>query len=51
MAKEEPVVGVPLVVVVEPVDVGVPLAVIVAVGVERLYLAPSVTLPIEYSSG
>lgn len=51
VAEEKPVVGIPLVVVVEPVDVGIPLAVVVAVGVEHLYLAPSVTPPIEFSLG
>ena len=53
VAEQETVVGIPPVAVVEPVDVGVPPA-IVAVDVENrdaLCRVPSVPLPLEYSPG
>ncbi len=51
MAEDDTVLGIPPVVVVEPVDVGVPPAVI-AVDVENqdaLCHAPSISPPFEYS--
>lgn len=53
IADEQAILGIPPIVVVEPIDVGPPLS-IVAIDVEHrdaLYRAPSVSPPLEFSQG